>query len=55
MDAAQPGERPKTEIHYYVTSLAWEEQDEDGLMEIIRGHWSAIENWTHYRRDVTLG
>ena len=21
----------------------------------IRGHWSAIENGTHYRRDVTLG
>ena len=25
------------------------------MMEIIRGHWSAIENGTHYRRDVTLG
>ena len=24
-------------------------------MESIRGHWPAIENWTHYRRDVTLG
>lgn len=22
---------------------------------MIRGHWSAIENGTHYRRDVTLG
>lgn len=25
------------------------------MLEIIRGHWSAIENGTHYRRDVTLG
>jgi len=24
-------------------------------MAAIRGHWSAIENGTHYRRDVTLG
>ena len=24
-------------------------------MALIRGHWSAIENGTHYRRDVTLG
>jgi predicted transposase YbfD/YdcC len=22
---------------------------------VIRGHWSAIENGTHYRRDVTFG
>ncbi len=25
------------------------------MLESIRGHWPAIENWTHYRRDVTLG
>jgi predicted transposase YbfD/YdcC len=25
------------------------------MMSLIRGHWSAIENGTHYRRDVTLG
>lgn len=24
-------------------------------MALIRAHWSAIENGTHYRRDVTLG
>ena len=29
--------------------------DEAWLLESIRGHWSAIENGTHYRRDVTLG
>lgn len=25
------------------------------ILAIVRGHWSAIENGTHYRRDVTLG
>jgi hypothetical protein len=25
------------------------------MLALIRGHWSAIENGTHYRRDVTLG
>jgi hypothetical protein len=25
------------------------------MLSLIRGHWSAIENGTHYRRDVTLG
>jgi len=24
------------------------------MMALIRGHWSAIENGTHYRRDVTF-
>jgi len=24
-------------------------------MALIRGHWSTIENGTHYRRDVSLG
>ena len=24
-------------------------------MALIRGHWSAIENGTHYRRDVSFG
>lgn len=31
------------------------ESDLAGLETILRGHWSAIENGTHYRRDVTLG
>jgi len=25
------------------------------LLEFIRGHWGAIENGSHYRRDVSLG
>ncbi len=43
------------EIGCYATSLAFQERNADQLMAAIRGHWSAIENGTHYRRDVTLG
>ena len=25
------------------------------MLEAIRGHWSACENGSHYRRDVSLG
>ncbi len=25
------------------------------MLSLVRGHWSAIENGTHYRRDVTFG
>jgi predicted transposase YbfD/YdcC len=32
-----------------------DERDDAAILEAIRGHWSAIENGTHYRRDVTLG
>ena len=51
----QPKESSSLEIGYYATSLAFQERDEPSLMAAIRGHWSAIENGTHYRRDVTLG
>jgi len=51
----QPKESASLEIGYYATSLAWDERDETQLMALIRSHWSAIENGTHYRRDVTLG
>lgn len=43
------------EIGYYVSSLSPEERNQEDLAALIRGHWSAIENGTHYRRDVTLG
>jgi len=43
------------EIGCYATSLVPNQRDEAGLMAAIRGHWSASENGTHYRRDVTLG
>lgn len=44
-----------TEVWYYVTSLTVAETTDDFLLAVIRNHWSAIENGTHYRRDVTLG
>jgi predicted transposase YbfD/YdcC len=34
--------------------LAFQQYDEAALLNLIRGHWSAIENGTHYRRDVTF-
>lgn len=45
---------PTRAIGYYATSLTRGELDEAALREVIRGHWSAIENGTHYRRDVTF-
>jgi len=55
LDLTKPDAQLTVEIGYYATSLSWQEQDDPSLQEIIRGHWSAIENGTHYRRDVTLG
>jgi hypothetical protein len=43
------------EIGYYATSIAQSESSEAELLEIIRGHWSAIENGVHHRRDVSFG
>jgi len=54
-DLSKPKEAPSLEIGHYASSLALEEYDDDEIIEIIRGHWAAIENGTHYRRDVTLG
>ena len=51
----QPKESASLEIGCYATSLALQEQDDAAMLALIRGHWSAIENGTHYRRDVTLG
>jgi predicted transposase YbfD/YdcC len=51
----KPTHETSVEIGCYATSLSLEEHAEAALEEIIRGHWSAIENGTHYRRDVTLG
>jgi predicted transposase YbfD/YdcC len=51
----QPKESASIEIGCYATSLALQEQDDAAMLALIRGHWSAIENGTHYRRDVTLG
>ena len=46
---------PSDEIGYYATSLAHGELTDDELLEVIRGHWSAIENGVHHRRDVSFG
>lgn len=51
----QPKESASLEIGCYVTSLSVNEQDDATMLALIRGHWSAIENGTHYRRDVTFG
>ena len=40
------------EVAYFTTSLLAEEISPDGLMELVRSHWS-IENGQHHRRDRT--
>jgi hypothetical protein len=54
-DQNEPKESASLDIGYYATSLVLEEQNDAEILALIRGHWSAIENGTHYRRDVTLG
>ena len=54
-DLTKPKDPPSLETGYYTSSLTVRQYDDQGVGEIIRGHWSAIENGTHYRRDVTLG
>lgn len=54
-DLNEPEESASLEVGYYATSLALSERDDDGVASAIRGHWSAIENGTHYRRDFTFG
>jgi hypothetical protein len=51
----EPQESASLEIGCYATSLALPEHDDAAMLALIRGHWSAIENGTHYRRDVTFG
>ena len=48
-------EPPSDEIWYYAASLSYDELSDEELLEAIRGHWDAIENGSHYRRDVSLG
>jgi predicted transposase YbfD/YdcC len=55
LDLTAPDEPASCDIGYYATSLTVDQGDAAHLLELIRGHWSAIENGTHYRRDVTLG
>ncbi len=50
----KPDAKLTVEIGYYASSLGLEEYDDEGVLTIVRDHWSSSENGTHYRRDVTL-
>ena len=43
------------ELGYYATSVTTDELNDAELLEVIRDHWSAIENGVHHRRDVSFG
>ena len=43
-----------TEVRYYVTSLSRGDVGARKLLEIVRGHWGAIENGLHWMRDVVF-
>lgn len=43
------------EYSFYCTSAAPRQYSGAQLLETIRHHWSASENGSHYRRDVSLG
>jgi predicted transposase YbfD/YdcC len=40
---------------YYLSSLGPDEITPEGMLRLIRGHWSAVEINTHWRRDVVMG
>src|ERR1043165_3284429 len=50
----EPKESASLEVGYYATSVPIQQHDDAAMMALIRQHWSAIENGTHYRRDVTF-
>jgi len=52
LDKSKPA---SCEIGYYATSIAGDQMDDRALSEVIRDHWSAIENGVHHRRDVSFG
>jgi predicted transposase YbfD/YdcC len=43
------------EYSFYCTSATKAQYSAEELLQIIRSHWSASENGSHYRRDVSLG
>lgn len=53
-DLNQPKESASLEIGCYAASLPIDQHDDAAMLALIRGHWSAIENGTHHRRDVTF-
>ena len=50
-----PPKPASVEIGYYATSLSHRQYPDQELLKIIRDHWAAIENGSHYRRDNTFG
>ena len=44
--------KTNTEFLYYISSIPCDGITDEEMLEIIRGHWSAIENGTHLLRDV---
>jgi predicted transposase YbfD/YdcC len=46
---------PSDEIGYYATSLSAAQRSDAELLQAIRDHWSALENGSHHRRDVSFG
>lgn len=46
--------KTEVEVVHGITNLSREQADAGRLLELVREHW-AIENGSHYRRDVTLG
>ena len=43
------------ETRYYLSSLSLGESGVERQAELIRGHWGAVENNTHWRRDALMG
>jgi predicted transposase YbfD/YdcC len=43
------------ETSYYLSSHAPDEITSEKMGRLIRGHWSAVENNTHWRRDHLMG
>jgi len=43
------------EYSFYCTSAGPKQYSAQQLLQFIRNHWSASENGSHYRRDVSLG
>jgi hypothetical protein len=45
---------PSDVVGYYATSLSHRQYSDEELLKIVRDHWAAIENGSHYRRDNTF-
>jgi len=57
IDLTKPSQQqtPETEIAYYASSHIVKERSDAQLLDLIVGHWGAIENGVHRVRDVTFG